>query len=223
VTLRVLICDERPLVSGGMEGLLATEPDLDVVGSADTEAQALRLLSATTPDVVLTGLRPGGSIDADFVRRLLCGSDPEPAVVVYTPGTGADRGVDDILRAGADGVLAAGASREELLLAIRAVARGHAMLDSAVARRLVDWYRSRAAAGTRPGRPRVGTVVEDLTPREREILKLTAAGLSTVEIAEALFIGGATVRTHLYRLRCKLQLRDRAQLVAYAYQFGLMR
>lgn len=220
MTLRVLICDERPLVSDGLTDLLRTEPDMQVVGCADTEPLALDLLRTTSPDVLLAGLRHGGTIGLDFVRRVMSSDDREAALVVYAPGTKPDDRVDDILRAGAAGVLAAGAGRDELLMAIRAVARGQAMLSPTVARRLVDWYRAKGGPNAEDARR--DPAIDELTPREREVLTLTATGLSAEEAAQRMFIRLATVRTHLYRVRCKLQLRDRAQLVTYAYQAGLM-
>ncbi|MFJ5999340.1 response regulator transcription factor [Streptomyces sp. NPDC092370] len=221
MSLRVLICDERPLVGGGLTDLLRTEPDMQVVGCADTEPQTLNLLRTTSPDVLLAGMRHGGTIGLDFVRRVMSSDDWNAALVVYTPGTKPDDRVDDILRAGAAGLLAAGAGREELLMAIRAVAREQAMLSPAVARRLVDWYRAKSGSNAEDatcGHP----AIDELTPREREVLTLTATGLSAEEVAQRMVIRLATVRTHLYRVRCKLRLRDRAHLVTYAYQAGLM-
>ncbi|MBM7168892.1 response regulator transcription factor [Streptomyces sp. G44] len=221
MTLNVLICDERPLVGDGLTDLLRTEPDMQVVGCADTEPLALDLLRTTSPDVLLAGMCHGGTMGLDFVRRVMSGDGREAAVVVYTPGTKPDDRVDDILRAGAAGVLAAGACREELLMAIRAVARGQAMLSPTVARRLVDWYRAKGGPSAEDAARR-DPAIDELTTREREVLTLTATGLSAEEAAQRMSIRLATVRTHLYRVRCKLQLRDRAQLVTYAYQAGLM-
>jgi DNA-binding NarL/FixJ family response regulator len=218
MTLRVLICDERPMVSDGLGHLLAAEPDIEVIGSASDERLAMSLLHDGTPEVVLTGLRLADADGPAFVRRVHDDA-VAPAVVVYTVSSEADSMVDDVVRAGAAGVLAAEASREELLLAIRAAGRGQAMLGPSIARRLVDWFRTRGAGAGATAPP---PEMEELTKREREILRLTARGLSADEIAAKLYIGVATVRTHLYRSRCKLNLRDRAQLVTFAYQAGLM-
>jgi DNA-binding NarL/FixJ family response regulator len=215
--LRVLICDERPMVSDGLGSLLAAEPDIDVVGTALDERQAITMVSVDRPHVVLTGLRLGGDTDGvDFVRRL---NDDDPAVVVFTGTNDPDETVDDVVRAGAAGVLAAEAGKDELLMAIRAAGRGQSMLGPSIARRLVDWFCARGGAGDTTSPP---PEIHELTRREREVLTLTAQGLSAEEIACQLYIGIATVRTHLYRVRCKLSLRDRAHLVTYAYRAGLM-
>jgi DNA-binding NarL/FixJ family response regulator len=122
------------------------------------------------------------------------------------------------LHAGARALLAEDASRAELVLAVRAVARGDAMLGGSVARRLVELFRECRGPVVRERLP----LAADLTAREHEILLLTAEGLSTQDIARRLLIGAATVRTHVYRLRCKLQVKDRAQLVSLAYRTGLV-
>jgi DNA-binding NarL/FixJ family response regulator len=218
VTVRVLICDERPMVSDGLSHLLAAEPDIEVVGAARDERLAMSLLHDANPEVVLTGLRLADTDGPAFVRRLHADA-VAPAVVVYTGSSESDSTVDDVLRTGAAGVLAGTAGREELLLAIRAAGRGQTMLGASVARRLVDWFR---AQGGHPGAATPPPGMDELTKRERQILRLTAEGLSADEIAAKLYIGLATVRTHLYRLRCKLSLRDRAQLVTFAYQAGVM-
>ena len=218
MSLRVLICDDRPVVSDGLGSLLSAEPDIDVIGSASDERQAMVMIRSRRPEVILTGLRLGGSDGAAFVRRLH-EDFAKPAVVVLAAETGVDDVIDDALRAGASGVLAAESSREELLIAVRAVGRGQAMLGPSVARRLVEWFRSRdsdVGAGPAP-------LINHLTRREREVLTLTARGLSVEEIADQLYIGIATVRTHIYRIRHKLRLRDRAQLVTFAHRTGLMR
>ncbi|PRH78992.1 DNA-binding response regulator [Streptomyces solincola] len=223
VALRILTCDERSLVRGGIRSLLASEPDAEVVAEAVTPGQAVAAIRAHRPDVVVTSMQLARLSGPELVRYLRqTGDDDDGAaldvpVVVYAVEPG-DQGLADVLRAGASGLLADDASNEELVLAIRAVADGGAMLGSSVARRVVDWFRVREA-------PLTGSLVSErtsLTARENEILVLTAHGLSTEDIARRLFIGVATVRTHIYRLRLKLQLRDRAQLVSYAYQSGLM-
>ncbi|MER7460434.1 response regulator transcription factor [Micromonospora sp. NPDC126480] len=219
MSLRVLICDERTLVSDGLRTLLEGESDVEVIGGTGSGAEAVELVRDSQPDVLLTGLRLKDMSGSEFLQRLReGGAEPHPPVVVYALGELEDSMVD-LVRAGANGLLAEDASREELLIAIRAVASGHAMLGPPVARRMLDWFRS---SNDPVGVP-YPAVANNLTGREREILLLTAQGMSADEIARKLFISVATVRTHLYRLRCKLQLKDRAQLVSFAYQTGLAR
>lgn len=219
MSLRVLICDERTLVSDGLRTLLEGETDVQVIGGTGSGAEAIVLAREGRPDVLLTGLRLQDMTGGEFLRRLReGGAELCPPVVVYALGEITDSMVD-LVRAGANGVLAEDASKAELLIAVRAVASGHAMLGPPVARRMLDWLRS---SDDPVGVP-YPAVANNLTGREREILLLTARGLSADEIAGRLFISVATVRTHLYRLRCKLQLKDRAQLVTFAYQTGLAR
>lgn len=218
MAVRVLICDGRPLVRDGLRSLLDAESDIEVVATADSAVHAMALVREHRPRVVITGLSPAGLTVAAFIARLLGeDADDEIGVVVYASADD-DETVGEILHAGANALLTEEASREELALAVRAVASGHAMLGPRIAQRLIGWYRQRPERGAL-------TVLdaELLTPREREILILTAEGQSTEDISRRLFIGVATVRTHIYRLRCKLHLRDRAQLVSYAYRAGLMR
>jgi DNA-binding NarL/FixJ family response regulator len=170
------------------------------------------------PDVVVTGLRLRGMTGADFLLQLRGKDDElEPPIVVYPVGDLMTT-LADVLRAGVNGVLSEDAGRVELVLAVRAVARGQALLGPRVARRILDWYRKTDG----PVDKTLSPAVARLTTREREVLQLTAQGLSVEDISRRLYIGVATVRTHLYRARSKLQLRDRAQLVSFAYQAGLM-
>ncbi|MDO3685975.1 response regulator transcription factor [Micromonospora sp. C28ISP2-4] len=218
MALRVLICDERPLVTAGLQRLLSAEPDFDIVGVADSGVHALMLVRSERPHAVVTGLRLRGMSGTDLTRRLRGDNEQtNPPVVVYAV-EGSEETHTEVLRAGANALLSDDASREELVLAIRAVTRGQAMLGPSVARRLLDWFRKHETEQPRPLDPLAMT----LTTREREILLLTAQGLSVEQIASKLYIGVATVRTHIYRLRCKLQVRDRAQLVSFAYQAGLV-
>ncbi|HLL65854.1 MAG TPA: response regulator transcription factor [Micromonosporaceae bacterium] len=217
--LRVLLCDERPLVLDGLRSLLSREQDIDVVGTTGSGMHAIMLARQHLPQVVVTGLHLEHIAGVDLVRKLRKEDlDPAPRIIVFAV-TDIDEALADVLHAGASGLLADDASREELALAIRAVARGQAMLGPRVAQRLMEWFREHDVhSKMKVAMP----VAAALTPREKEILLLTAHGMSTEDIAEELFIGAATVRTHLYRLRCKLQLKDRAQLVSFAYRAGLV-
>ena len=214
----VLICDKLLVVRNGLRALLEREPGVEVVDTTDSGAHAIALARRVRPDVVVAGLELVGLSGADLIRQLTRpGNDPAVRVIVYSMSD-ADEDVREVLHAGASGVLFKDAGREELLYAVRAVASGEAMLAPAVARRLVDWFRRRDS------RPDValGRVVSTLTRREQEVLLLLARGMQPEEIAGKLFIGVTTVRTHIYRLRNKLSLKDRAQLVSFAYRAGLM-
>jgi len=219
IVISVLICDERPSVVNGLWSLLTPTDDIEVLGAASSAAQSLAAIGRRRPNVVLTGLRLTDSTGLDFLRRLQKdGTRPGPPVVVYGAGqTGED--LTEVIQAGVNGVLSDDAGRAELATAVRAVAGGAVMFGPKVARRVLDWLRSGEAPIHEDLLPRA----TNLTPREREVLLMTAQGMSAEDIAVQLFIGTTTVRTHLYRLRTKLQLRDRAQLVSFAYQAGLMR
>jgi DNA-binding NarL/FixJ family response regulator len=216
--LRILICDERPLISNALQQMLADESDLELVGIADSGVHAIMLIRSWRPDVVVSGLRLRGMSGTDLARQIRAGvAGSQPPIVLYAVRD-SDADLAEVLEAGVDGLLADDAGRDELVLAIKAVARGEAMLGPSVARRLVGWFRD----APQPATDKHESFVATLTAREREVLTLVAQGMSTEEIARHLFIGVATVRTHLYRLKSKLDLRDRAALVSFAYRAGLM-
>jgi DNA-binding NarL/FixJ family response regulator len=181
--------------------------------------QAIILARQHLPQVVVTGLHLQHIQGVELVRKLRKENlDPVPRIIVFAL-TDIDETFAEVLHAGASGLLADDASREELAFAIRAVARGQSMLGPRVAQRLMEWFREYDVQSKIKADMPAGAI---LTPREKEILLLIAHGMSTEDIAEELFIGNATVRTHLYRLRCKLQLKDRAQMVSFAYRAGLV-
>jgi DNA-binding NarL/FixJ family response regulator len=215
MAIRVLIGDERPLVGAGLRGLLAPCADIEIIDTTQDGDDAIALADAHRPDAVVLGLRLHGMSSVELTRRLRA-RPCRPPVVLYAVD-GDDAVLADAVLAGASAVLAEDASRVELTLAVRAAARGQAMLGASVARRLLDRFRERDRARTSAPLP----PCTRLTPREREILLLTADGLASDDIARNLHIGVATVRTHVYRLRCKLQVRDRAELVSLAYRAGL--
>ena len=142
---------------------------------------------------------------------------PQPKVVVFAMNH-SDQMITDVLHAGADGLLVKEATADELSAAIRAAARGQIMLAPLVANRLVSWFRRQDSQPEEQLRPALAA----LTPRERQVLLLIAQGKSTEEVASELAIGVTTVRTHVYRLRCKLDVKDRAQMVSVAYRSGMM-
>ncbi|GAA0571596.1 response regulator transcription factor [Paractinoplanes ferrugineus] len=217
--LRVLLCDDRPLVLDGLSSLLGQEEDIEVIGTTSSGMQAIMLIREHLPQVVVTGLSLQQIQGIDLIRKIRSEDlDPAPRIIVFAIND-IDDGVAEAMHAGASGLLADDASREEMAMAIRAVARGQAMLGPRIAQRLMEWFREHDVQSKIKADMPVGTV---LTPREKEILMLTAHGMSTEDIATELFIGPATVRTHLYRLRVKLQLKDRAQLVSFAFRAGIV-
>lgn len=220
MSVTVVVCNDRPIVREGLERLLNAEPDIEVVGTTDNGMQAIMMARRDHPKVIVTGLTLNSMSGIDLMKRIEKEElDPTPRLLVYATIED-DLVLSDVLRSGASGILADDASREEMVLAIRVVARGQAMLGPGVAERMLAWYREWHVDGdTNLAEP----IDDTLTPREREVLLLIAQGLSIPDIAAQLFIGVATVRTHIYRLRCKLRLNDRAQLVSFAYRAGLMR
>ncbi|WP_316520120.1 response regulator transcription factor [Kitasatospora brasiliensis] len=203
----------------GLHTLLDALPDIEVSAGTDNATAALDLARTHGPDVVLIGL---DDLDAalQLVRRL--GADPRlaespPRTIVFH-GEFTDELLAELLRVGVSGMVDRGATRDEVVAAARAVARGRTVLGHEVVERLVDWIRAGGAAPMAGVRPEV----EGLTLREREVLSLIGRGMSIEDVARELYIGISTVRTHLHRVRHKLDLRDRAQLVAFAYRSGLM-
>jgi DNA-binding NarL/FixJ family response regulator len=216
---RVLVCDQLPIVRDGLRTILDAETDIEVVESTNSGIHSIILARQLRPDVILTGLTLDGIGGLEMIRRLQREElDPQPRFVVLTMNDSEEQ-LDDVLNSKVNGVLLKDVTREELSSAVRAAARGQTTLAPQIAQRLVDWYRTgRNAQQDEPARRQL----DDLTRREYEVLLLVARGRSAEEAARELAIGVATVRTHLYRLRCKLDLRDRAQLVSFAYRAGLM-
>jgi DNA-binding NarL/FixJ family response regulator len=218
VSLRVVICHELPIVRDGLSATLNLEDDIEVVGSTDSGIHAVLLARSLLPDVIVTGLTLHGFPGIELIKRIRQEKlSTQPKVVVFAMSH-SDQMITDVLRAGADGLLVKEATAEELGTAIRAAARGQIMLAPLVANRLVNWFRRQEGRQDEQLRP----VLAALTPRERQVLLLIAHGKSTDEVASELAIGVTTVRTHVYRLRCKLDVRDRAQMVSVAFRSGLM-
>jgi len=218
MALRVLVCDELPIVRDGLRTLLDAESDIEVLDATDSGIHAIMLVRALHPDVVVTGLSLRGLSGLELTRRLSKEPvTPKPRVVVFAM-TDSDEIMTSVLHAGANGLLVKEATREDLTSAIRAAAKGQTMLAPQIAHRLVDWFLRSDTHAEKLLRP----ALAELTPRERQVLLLIARGLTTDEVADELAIGVTTVRTHVYRLRIKLKVRDRAQLVSFAYRAGLM-
>jgi DNA-binding NarL/FixJ family response regulator len=214
--IRVLIADDQELVRTGFRVILAAEPDIDVVAEAADGEQAQRLAAEHSPDVVVMDVRMPVCDGIEATRRITAMPDA-PRVLMLTTFD-LDEYVFDALCAGASGFLLKDAGAEELLHAVRVIATGEALLAPSITRRLIADY-VRRPAGRAPGLAKL----DELTPRETEVLRYVARGLSNSEIARQLFVSDATVKTHLARVFNKLDLHDRAQAVVVAYESGLVR
>ncbi|MEU3464987.1 response regulator transcription factor [Streptomyces sp. NPDC006733] len=217
---RVLVVDDQFLIRAGLVGLLRAAPGIEVVGEAADGEEALALAAQTRPDVILMDIRmPGMSGVAATERILADAPDPPPRILILTTFD-LDEYVYGALRAGACGFLLKDSGPERLLAAVAAVDGGDALFAPSVTRRLVEAFAQRAGTAAHTGEPPPD--LGALTAREREVLRLTARGLSNVEIAGELVISEATVKTHLNRTMTKLDLGSRAQAVVVAYETGLV-
>ena len=220
MTIRIVVVDDHEVVREAFAEMLAAQPDFAVVGTAADGAAGLRMCREQRPDVVLMDVRMPVMDGIEATRRIVaeCGGGPDgPRILVLTTFD-LDEHVYDALTAGASGFLLKDTNAERLFDAVRVVANGEALLAPAVTRRLIAEFarlraHPRAAAGGTP----VG-----LTPRETEVLRLVAEGLSNLEIAARLVVGEETVKTHVSRVLNKLGLRDRTQAVVAAYESGLV-
>jgi DNA-binding NarL/FixJ family response regulator len=212
--IRVLIVDDQELVRTGFRVVLDAEPDLDVIGEAADGIGALETATQLRPDVVLMDIRMP-NLDGIEATRRIAATDPAPRVLILTTFD-LDDYVYEALRAGASGFLLKDARGEDLCSAVRTVARGEALLSPAVTRKLIESYTRRPPASAQPA------ALSELTPRELEVLRLLARGMSNNDIAHELVIGDATVKTHVARIFSKLELHDRAQAVVLAYESGLV-
>jgi DNA-binding NarL/FixJ family response regulator len=214
--VRILVVDDQEAVRAGFAMLLATQPDFQVVASAADGAEAVQACRRHRPDVVLMDVRMPVMDGIEATRRILAASGARPRVLVLTTFD-LDEHVYDALGAGASGFLLKAVTADRLFDAVRVVAAGEALLAPAITRRLItEFARLRPRA---PGRP---AALETLTPRETEVLRLVAEGLSNTEIARRLVVSEETVKTHVRRVLAKLGLRDRTQAVVAAYESGLV-
>jgi DNA-binding NarL/FixJ family response regulator len=218
--IRILLVDDQPLIRMGFRMILSAQPDFLVVGEAADGRDALRQTTELEPDVVLMDVRMPGVDGVTATTRILQAGSRARILILTTFDL--DEYAFNGLRAGASGFLLKDVPPDELVSAIRAVASGDAVVSPRITRRLLDTY---AADLTAEGalEPPQSHELALLTGREREVLQHVALGLSNAEVASALFVTEATVKTHVTRILGKLQLRDRVQAVVFAYRHGLVR
>jgi DNA-binding NarL/FixJ family response regulator len=215
--ISVLVCDDQALVRTGFVTIFDAQPDLTVVGEAADGRAAIDQAHRLKPDVVVMDVRMPLMDGIEATRALAGTGVTHPAKILVVTTFNVDEYVYEALRAGASGFLLKDADPPQLVDAVRTVARGEALLAPAVTRRLIGRYATRV----RPAQAAT-TGVDALTPRELEVLRLIAAGLSNPEIAATLVIGAETVKTYVSRILMKLDLRDRVQAVVFAYRIGLV-
>ncbi|MFE3455329.1 response regulator [Nonomuraea sp. NPDC059194] len=218
--IRVLIADDQGMVRTGFTVFLGSQPDIEVVGEAADGKEAIERAAELKPDVVLMDVRMPVMDGLEATRRLMAAGEAaanETKVLILTTFD-LDDYVYEALRAGASGFLLKDASAAQLAEAVRVVAAGEALIAPAVTKRLIHEF-------ARLGGPRAPSVkrLAELTERETEVLTLIAQGLSNQEIADRLVVAEQTVKTHVGRVLTKLDLRDRAQAIVYAYETGLVR
>ncbi|MFE3447405.1 response regulator [Nonomuraea sp. NPDC059194] len=213
MTVRIVLADDQPLIRAAVEMVISNDPDLEVVAEAGTGAEAVALTEELLPDVVVMDIRMPGMDGIEATRLISEGSSGAHVIILTTFDD--DDYVYGALRAGASGFLVKDMALDDILAAIRVVAAGDALIAPSVTRRLISEFAGRPPSTPRP-RPLNG-----ITEREREVLTLVGRGLSNAEIAAAMVISVATVKTYVTRLLAKLDARDRVHLVILAYETGL--
>jgi DNA-binding NarL/FixJ family response regulator len=217
VTVSLVVADDHEVVRAGFAALLDTQPDFTVLGTASDGGEAVRVCRDLKPDVVLMDVRMPSLDGIEATRQLAGTGESGPRVLILTTFD-LDEYVFDALRAGASGFLLKDVTAERLFDAVRVVAAGEALLAPAVTRRLIsEFTRLRPARDAAPA-----AALGVLTPRETEVLRLVAEGLSNPEVAQRLVVTEETVKTHVSRILAKLGLRDRTQAVVAAYESGLV-
>ena len=215
--IRVIVADDHEVVRTGFAALLDTQPDLAVIGTARDGAEAVRVCRELRPDVVLMDVRMPGMDGIEATSQLAGSAEDGPRILILTTFD-LDEYVYDALCAGASGFLLKDVTAERLFDAVRVVAAGEALLAPTVTRRLISEFARQRRNTAAPAAAELGT----LTPRETQVLRLVAEGLSNPEIAARLVVTEETVKTHVSRVLSKLGLRDRTQAVIAAYESGLV-
>ncbi|HUF16232.1 MAG TPA: response regulator transcription factor [Acidimicrobiia bacterium] len=213
--IRVLIADDQALVRGGFRMILEAQPDMEVVAEASDGHEAVAQTKKLAPDVVLMDIRMPGMDGLEATTRIVDGEHP-PRVLMLTTFD-LDEYVYQAMKAGASGFLLKEVRPEQLADAVRVVAAGDSLLAPAITQRLIDEFVRRPPPGSH-----APPELSELTARELDVLKLIARGLSNAEIATALFLSEATIKTHVTHVLTKLRLRDRVQAVVLAYESGLV-
>jgi DNA-binding NarL/FixJ family response regulator len=216
MTIRVVVVDDQALVRDGFAMVLDHEDDIEVVGKAGTGVEAVEAARSHTPDVILMDIRMPEMDGLEATRRIVAEADWPVRVLILTTFD-PDEYVYEALRAGASAFVLKDIPRTELVSAVRTVAEGGALLAPSITSRLIGRFTRGLAADTA-----VSTRLDRLTDREREVLTAIGRGSNNAEISEQLFIGAATVKTHINSVFTKLGLRDRAQAVVFAYESGLV-
>ena len=216
MTVRVLLVDDQAMVRAGFRLILESEPGIAVVGEAEDGAQAVAAARALRPDVTLMDIQMPGVDGLAATRQLLAAEGDAPTRVLILTTFEHDEYVFEALRGGASGFLLKNAPPEELIDAVRIVAAGDALLAPSVTRRIIAEFAKRPTPRHREGD------LTRLTEREVGVLRLVAQGMTNAEIADELFVGEATVKTHVSNVLTKLHLRDRSQAVVFAYESGLV-
>ncbi|HEX9865314.1 MAG TPA: response regulator transcription factor [Acidimicrobiia bacterium] len=212
MTIRVIVADDQAMVRAGFRMLLAGEPDIEVVAEASNGREAVEHSLRLRPTVVLMDIRMPELDGLEATQRILAADENVRVLVLTTFDL--DEYIYEALRAGASGFVLKDDPPEQLISAIRTVARGDALLSPAVTKRVIEQFTQRPRIAPPAG-------FNDLTDREMDVFRLTARGLSNAEIGEELFISETTVKTHMTHILQKLHLRDRVQAIVLAYQFGL--
>ncbi len=215
--IRVLVADDQALVRAGFKALLDAREDIEVVGEAADGAEAVSLAKTLKPDVVLMDIRMPVLDGLQATREITADPRLERVRIVILTTFQLDEYLFEALRFGASGFLVKDTEPVDLVTAVRVVAAGDSLISPSMTRRLIAEFASRSKA------PRPAAELGVLTEREREVVALVAGGLTNEEIAEQLFMSPATARTHVSRAMTKLGARDRAQLVVFAYETGLVR
>jgi DNA-binding NarL/FixJ family response regulator len=218
VSVRVLIVDDQALVRAGFRMILDAQPDIEVVGEAADGEVAIRLARRFRPDVILMDVRMPGLDGLEATRRLLGSAEGTPPRIVILTTFDVDEYVYAALQSGASGFLLKDVSPEQLVAAVRTVSVGDALLAPSITRRLVERFARPGPVALDPS----ASAVAALTARETEVFRLVARGMSNAEIADALVVSEATVKTHVAGILAKLNIRNRAQAIVLAYETGVV-
>ncbi|MEY2516449.1 MAG: hypothetical protein QOJ89_3807 [bacterium] len=213
---KLLVADDQAMVRHGLRMIIQAEPDMDVIAEAADGEHAVAAARRFSVDIVLMDIRMPKLDGIAATRRIL--AQPEPPRILILTTFDLDEYVYEALRAGASGFLLKNSPPEQLIDAIRVVARGDALLDPAVTRAVIERFVQASPRAETPSQ-----AIEELTTREREVLTLIAHGLSNAEIAQRLHLGVGTIKTHVGNILMKLDLRDRTQAAVYAYETGVIR